>query len=135
MRGKPVIFETVIDKIYDAGQRKKYFLMSMDNLKIDKDTMDISHEGECDFERKVDQVLSNYSAISKAEFKYTKQFTASDCTNKLIDAIEYVSRLDSKSIDYHVKRAIQFLNRGRKRIYVFHKIRIFFQRFTFGKEL
>ena len=115
-RGKPVIYERVLDKIYGAGERKKYYLVSENQPKYNTLTDTLYREKDASFNDKVSQILKDYPTCCKTEYQYVLQYAPSNCANKLMSIVEELSKSDMQLISKHLTSADRLLNRGIKRI-------------------
>lgn len=117
-RGKPVIVDWVIDKVFDAGERSKYTLIHEDediNTSI-KDKL--IRNQEATFVIKVNEILSEYEEKSKAEYMYAKQKTVASGCNKLVASACAISSLDHKIVVPRIRKIEQICRTAERRRYV-----------------
>lgn len=122
LRGKPVIMEWVIDKVYSAGVRDKY-IFTHENEQYDYCSgNELKRLGENFFSFKLKEILNNYSGISKQEYEYATKMTPANCASILVDSISQIEERDFKEIELHVRRASSLIQKGRNRILLVHNI-------------
>ncbi len=115
LRGKPVIYEGLLDRVYAAGERKKYFLLcDLHDVSYDSNCQ-VYRKGEADFETKVRQILGNYTLLSKKSYDFVKQYTAENCGLKLIANIENIGKENCETLFAHICNVNKMLNRGKRR--------------------
>lgn len=115
IRGKPVIVDWVIDKVFDAGERSKYTLIHEDediNTSI-KDRL--VRNSEATFITKVNQILADYEGKSKAEYIYAKQKTITSGCNKLIASVRAISSLEHKIVVPQIRKIEQICRTAERR--------------------
>lgn len=122
LRGKPVIIEWVIDRVYKAGERNSYVFTHEEEL-YDysvQDKVKRLHEGT--FQEKVKAIFSDYSTIVQKEYTFVKSKSVENCCQKLITTIQHISQLDHTVVDKEVGIIDSLVNKGRKRITTIHKL-------------
>lgn len=115
IRGKPVIVDWVIDKVYNAGERSKYTLIHEDediNTSI-KDRL--IRNQEATFVTKVNEILSEYEGKSKAEYMYARQKTIAFGCNKLVASVFAISSLDHKIVVPRIRKIEQICRTAERR--------------------
>lgn len=116
LRGKPVIMEWVIDRVYQAGKRNTYVFTHEEEL-YDysvEDKVKRLHEGT--FQEKVNAIFSDYSAIVQKEYAFVKSKSVENCCQKLITTIQQISQLDHTIVDKEVAIIDSLVNKGLNRI-------------------
>lgn len=122
LRGKPVIMEWVIDKVYQAGERNTYVFTHEEEL-YDYSVEDrVKRLNEGTFKEKVNAIFSDYSAIVHKEYAFVKGKSVENCCSKLIATIEQISQLDHNLVDKEVKNIDSLVNKGHRRITTIYKI-------------
>lgn len=122
LRGKPVIMEWVIDRVYKAGEHNSYVFTHEEEL-YDysvQDKVKRLHEGT--FQEKVKAILSDYSTIVQKEYEFVKSKSVENCCQKLITTIQQISQLDHSAVDNEVEIIDSLVNKGRKRIARIYKL-------------
>ena len=121
-RGKPVVYEGVIDRVYEAGERKRYYLVSEGQSKVNPLTNELYREKESSFTEKVSQIMNDYQLCSKIEYNYVLQFAPSNCANKLVSIIGALAQSDQLLIKQRLDSADRLLKRGIRRINCIKKL-------------
>ena len=100
LRGKPVIVDWVIDRVYHADERKKYtFLYEDEN--IDTSAKDcIVRINEDSFRKKFESLMSDYVSVCKAEYEYAMTKRVDVCSERLIGSIVHLSNVDVSKVNY-----------------------------------
>lgn len=112
LRGKPVIYEGLLDRVYHAGERKQYYLYSeSQNIRFD-DCGNIIREGASDFASKVEQILSNYEQLSQNEYEKVKEYSAENCGTKLINNVNLLQEADNCEISAVMDSTRKLLMKG-----------------------
>lgn len=125
-RGKPTVCEGVIDKIYEAGERKKYYLVSEGQSMYNISTKELYREGDSSFTEKILQILKDYPACCKTEYQYVLQYAPSNCANRLMSIVKDLCLSDQQLIGKHLEVADRLLNRGNRRINIMKKVKSLF---------
>lgn len=127
LRGKPVIMEWVIDKVYLAGERNTYVFTHEEEL-IDysnKDGIRRLYEGT--FQEKVKALFCDYSTIVRKEYKFVKSKSVENSCHKLISTIQQISLIDHNIVDKEVQIIESLVNKGYNRIQRFVKLLNYFK--------
>lgn len=122
LRGKPVIMEWVIDRVYHAGERHTYVFTHEQEL-YDysvKDKVKRLYEGT--FQDKVNSIFSDYSSIVQKEYAFVMSKSVDNCCHKLLSTIQQISLLDHTLVDKEVAIIDSLVNKGRNRIKTIYKL-------------
>ncbi len=126
LRGKPVIYMGLLERVFEAQSLNNYFLTS-ESEKINYDEhMNIFRQNQSTFEDKVYQILSDYEGSSKACYKYVLTKSANVCCEKLVQNVEYIAMLDVDKLNNHLLRLYRLLQKGSSRSKWIRKIRRIF---------
>lgn len=126
LRGKPVIMEWVIDKVYPAGIRDRYIFTDEDE-KYDTSTgFELGRIGASTFKNKLEEILGDYSQISYRGYNYVMNKSADNCAKKLMKTIEEVSQKNIDDIYCHIYVIANILQKGKKRISLLRKFKTIF---------
>ena len=122
LRGKPVIIDWVLDRVYEAGERKKYIAThESDNIDYSSGRR-LLKSGMTDFKTKLEEVMCNYDKIAEKCYDYVYQKRPSVTCEKLINTIDYISKQKQEEITPHLIMISKITNKGKRRIDIFKKI-------------
>ena len=127
LRGKPVIMEWVIDKVYPAGVRDKYIFTDEEERYDTSTGFELRREGASTFKNKLEEVLEDYSQISHRGYNFVMGKSAKNCSMALIENIHFLESLkNTQTIYKHISIASSIINRGKNRIHLCVMIKSFF---------
>lgn len=121
LRGKPVIMERVIDRIYKACERNYYTFTFSESIGFDDKTGELIREDQNYFMAKLDDLLNNYEDISKKCYDYVLSKSPSNCTTILLKTIEKISELNQDDVRQQVQLASALINKAKWRINLLHR--------------
>lgn len=122
LRGKPVIMDWVIEKIYTAGVRDRY-IFTDESEKYDYESgFELKRIGASYFVVKLKEILNNYETISKRGYDFIMGKSADNCSNCLLETIKFVEKQDFENISNHIEKVSNIVNKGHKRILFVSKI-------------
>lgn len=116
LRGKPVIMEWVIDKVFKAGVRNTYVFTDEDEIIDMASIKQIKRIKSSSFSEKLNEALSNYSSVSKRGYDFVLNKSAKACAANLIYTILEISLYPSEDIMNHINICSDIINRARKRM-------------------
>lgn len=124
LRGKPVIMEWVIDKVYPAGVRDQYIFTDEEEKYDFSSGFELKKEGSSTFENKLEKILADYSKISMQGYDFVMGKSAENCAQMLIKNIHYLEGIQStQSFFTHIKYASNIINKGNRRLNLYIKLR------------
>ncbi len=127
LRGKPVIMEWVIDKVYEAGVRDKYIFTNEEEKYDISSGFELNRVGASTFENKLEEILDNYSKISRQGYDFVMGKSAKNCSKVLIENIHFLETMpDTMDIYKHINLASSFINKAKKRINLCVRLKSFF---------
>ena len=122
LRGKPVIMEWVIDRVYGAGERKTYIYTHEDEqLDFSPSGMPIRKKQDC-FEQKAMKIMNCYQKVTESEYQFVLSKSVDNCCNKLVNTIHQIEHLDQVVVEKEVKLIERIVNKARKRIKFIYKL-------------
>lgn len=122
LRGKPVIMEWVIDRVYPAGERTTYIFTHEDEIYDYSVANRLVRVNESDFMKKAEAIFDDYAAIVQKEYDYVLSKSVQNCTKKLIKTINQISALDCEEVEKECRIVGRLINKGRWRISTIYNI-------------
>ena len=115
LRGKPVIMEWVIDKVYPAGVRNKYIFTDEEEKYDISSGFELKREGASNFSNKLKEILNDYSKISQQGYDFVMGKSAKNCAENLVKTINSISCCSPDEIVVHVKKCSNIINKAKRR--------------------
>ena len=116
LRGKPVIMEWVLDKVYSAGERKRYMFTEEDEDYDYGSGLELRRNGEAGFVEKLNEILNDYENVAKKGYDYVMSKSAENCCNILLDNISNISKNKLSIIYDYLEIASKIIKRGKKKM-------------------
>lgn len=122
LRGKPVIVEWEIDRVYNAGERATYVYNYEDELYDSPQNGELIWTKADDFIHKIDNIFKNYSTIAENEYKFVQVKNVNNCCKTLLESVQNIAKLDPKKVIGEIKTIDHIVNVGRRRIKIMYKL-------------
>lgn len=123
LRGKPVIMEWVIDKVYEAGIRNQYVFTDEEEKYDYLPGHELKRIGASSFRNKLREILEDYEAVSRRGYDFVMNKSADKCAAKLDETINCVLTHDLNDVFSHVDKVCKILRKGKKRLMLLSKIK------------
>lgn len=123
LRGKPVIMEWVLDRVYEAGERNRYTFTFFEVKDLDKKTGEPVVDGQGPFIMKLEELINNFEEISKECYNFVISKSPSNSVKILLNTIEYISKLDQDEVERHVTSLRRIINKANRRIRLLYRLK------------
>lgn len=123
MRGKPVIMQWVIDKVYPAGECDNY-IFTEENEKFDYSTGHaLKRKFANTFKNKLNEILQDYATVSRNGYDFVMCQSAGNCASVLLETINKLSQSDGQEIYSDIDKVSHLINKGNRRMKFLSKIK------------
>lgn len=123
LRGKPVISDGVLDRVYEAGARSRYIYTYEIGQYYGNDGKRVIRKGEAKFAEKINYLINNYEKVSKDCYNYVMAFSPENCCIKLKQTITQLEQGNTHDVLNNISLVTRLLNKGKRRYFFLQRIK------------